>query len=233
MRLGITRPAEQLGTLAELAASKGITLVPLPLMEVAPVAFDWPPLTRSGRVDWLVFTSANGVRSFFDGLTRQGAALDSRIRIAVIGRKTAEAVRMIGLTPHHTGDQAYGEILFKELAARLVHPNYTLVYARPEEVNFEPETMLAEASIEYVPLICYRHVPTTLERNIVDEFSPDDYILFTAPSTVLQFQHLFGQPTARPIAIGRTTGSAMADLGWSAPAALPRPEVESVLELLP
>jgi uroporphyrinogen-III synthase len=206
--------------------------VPLPLLQTAPVGFDWPPMTRSGRVDWLVFTSANGVRMFFEGLQGQGASLDSRIRIAVIGSKTAEALLANGLKPHHMSEEAYGEALFTELSSRLVHPQYTLVYARAEEVNFEPEDLLKAASIEYIPLICYRQVPAVLDRNIIDEFSADDYILFTAPSTVQQFEQLFGHPTARPIAIGRTTGAAMIEIGWPTPAALPRPDVESVLELI-
>lgn len=232
MRVGVTRPAEQLGALADLAATKGITIVPLPLHRIEPIAFDWPPMSVSGRVDWLVFTSANGVRAFFDGLKQQGAAFDSRTRISVIGAKTAEAFGAHGIKPDHIGSEAYGESLFAELAAHIVHPKYTLVYARAEEVNYDPTEVLTAATIEYIPLICYRNVPIDLDRNIVDEFSADDYILFTAPSTVQHYQKLFGCPAARPIAIGRTTGSAMEAVGWSASVALPRPEIEAVLEII-
>lgn len=232
MRLGITRPADQLRTLADKAAAKGITLVPLPLLEIEPRLFDWPPVTASERVDWLAFTSANGVRTFFDCLEGQGAVLDSRVRTAVIGTRTAEALTERGYKADVISQLPYGESMFTDLALRLVHPKYTLVYARAEKVNYDPARLLASASIEYVPLICYRHVPAIPDRNIVDEFSPDDYILFTAPSTVQQFQQLFGKPAARPIAIGRTTGMAMVTAGWPPAAALPQPDVEAVLEFI-
>ena len=232
MRLGVTRPADQLGELANLAAARGITIVPLPLFRIEPVAFDWPlPSARDG-VDWLVFTSANGVSAFFDTLHGQGATIDPRIRIAVIGPKTAEALQPYRARAHYAGREAYGESLFSELASGLVHPAYTLVYARAEEISFDPEEILKAASINYIPLVCYRSVPLPLQRNLIDEFSADDYILFTAPSTVHQYQHLFGQPAARPVAIGRTTGSAMKAAGWRSAVALPRPEIEAVLECL-
>ena len=232
MRLGITRPAEQLQTLADKAAAKGITLVPLPLLNIEPIAFDWPPVTRSERVDWLAFTSANGVRTFFDRLEGQGAALDSRIRTAVIGTRTAEALAARGYKADVISQLPYGESMFTDLALRLVHPNYALVYARAEEVNYDPERIMKASSIDYVPLVCYRHVPAALDRNIVDEFSPDDYILFTAPSTVQHFQQLYGRPAARPIAIGRSTGKAMTTVGWPPAVSLPQPDVEAVLEFI-
>ena len=230
MRLMITRSEQQLTDLAHRAAARGIEIQPLPLIEFEPVTFDWPPLTRNERVDWIAFTSANGVETFFATLADQYQDLDSAIKLAVIGSRTESALRAAGHSPDYVASQAYGETLFRELASGIVHPGYTLVYARPESVSFDPEAVLDEAAIEYIPLICYRTRQEQVDPKLVDGLSGDDYILFTAPSTVYSYHRQFGCPTATPIAIGETTGSAMRACGWEATKALPRPDIDSVLE---
>ena len=230
MRLMITRARHQLGDLTQKAATQGIEIQPLPLISFEPVMFDWPPLTRKERVDWVAFTSANGVETFLATVSDQHQQLDPKIKLAVIGSRTESALRVAGYSPDFVSSQAYGETLFRELASGIVHPGYTLVYARPEKVSFDPESLLSEAAIEYIPLVCYRTREQQVDPKLVDGLSGDDYILFTAPSTVYTYHQQFGRPTATPIAIGNTTGSAMRACGWEVTKALPRPHIDSVLE---
>src|SRR6185369_12849365 len=75
----------------------GAEVLELPAIEITPLAFTVPDLAG---YDWLVFTSANGVRAFFhDGLTPAG--LDARalagVRLAAIGPGTAKALARHGL----------------------------------------------------------------------------------------------------------------------------------------
>ncbi|MCX6833759.1 MAG: hypothetical protein NTW07_01265, partial [candidate division Zixibacteria bacterium] len=63
MRLGITRSAEQLRDLAAKAASRGITIVPLPIIETRSLDFSWPEELVE-TPEWVVVSSAAGVRSF-------------------------------------------------------------------------------------------------------------------------------------------------------------------------
>src|SRR2546428_10405904 len=69
----------------------------MPTFAIVPPA-DWRPLDRAigdlARYDWVIFTSVNGVRFFFERLRplgRDPRAL-GRARFAAIGPKTAEAL---------------------------------------------------------------------------------------------------------------------------------------------
>jgi len=68
LRLGITRSANQLDTIQHLAASRGIDIVPLPVIEICHLPFEWPAKLSTEKVDWLFFTSSSGVVSFFERL---------------------------------------------------------------------------------------------------------------------------------------------------------------------
>jgi len=230
VRVMVTRSKEQLGDLPLRAKASGIDVRPLPLLAFEAVPFGWPPLTRNERVDWVVFTSARGVEIFFASLAEQHVQLDPTIKIAVIGSRTEAALRVAGYSPAFIPSQSYGETLFKELTNGVVHPGYTLVYARPEQVSYDPETVLAEAAVEYIPLICYRTRECEVAPKLIDDLSSDDYILFTAPSAVYAYHQQFGQPVAEPIAIGSTTEKAMRSCGWVKTQALPRPDISSILE---
>jgi uroporphyrinogen III methyltransferase/synthase len=93
----VTRAREQASVLSARLEDLGAEVLELPAIEIAPLEFTVPDLSGFG---WLVFTSANGVRAFFDdGLTPAG--LDARalagLRIAVIGPGTDRALARHGL----------------------------------------------------------------------------------------------------------------------------------------
>src|SRR5262249_12505104 len=93
----VTRAREQASALTAQLEDLGAEVLELPAIEVAPLEFTLPDLAD---VAWLVFTSANGVRAFFDdGLPPAG--LDARAlagtRIAAIGPGTDRALARRGL----------------------------------------------------------------------------------------------------------------------------------------
>src|SRR2546429_8098169 len=69
----------------------------MPTIAIVPPA-DWGPLDRAigtlARYDWVIFTSINGVRFFFDRLRALGrdARALGRARFGAIGPRTAEAL---------------------------------------------------------------------------------------------------------------------------------------------
>lgn len=98
----VTRARAQASELAKQLRKKGATVIEFPTIEILPSArpdrID-REIRRISGYDWVVFTSANGVRFFFErmkslGRTRQ---IFSGVRIAVIGDSTAEALRKEGL----------------------------------------------------------------------------------------------------------------------------------------
>ena len=231
-RLGVTRSKAQLTELAHEAAHRGIEVIPLPVIATHPVAFDWPADSGPEQVDWLVFSSAVGVSSFFDRLEALGITLTDSTRIAAVGEKTAEALTDRGSRVDHIPSESYGQILFEELAVSVVRPGETVLYARAADVNFDPAELFAQHGINYFAVVCYETVPQKVNAGVIERFSERDYILFTAPSTVRSFHEQFGPPTAKAIAIGNSTGSEMWKLGWAGFSWLSKPDINLVLEYI-
>jgi uroporphyrinogen III methyltransferase / synthase len=100
----ITRSLSQSPELRQLLIAQGSRVLEMPTLEIGAPS-SWGKLdtaiTQLSNYDWLILTSANAVNYFFDRLTTAG--LDARalasVKIAVVGRKTAEVLRQHGLNP--------------------------------------------------------------------------------------------------------------------------------------
>lgn len=231
-RLGVTRSKSQLIELSHEAASRGIEVIPLPVIATHTLPFDWPAGILPEQVDWVVFSSAVGVTSFFERLSQLGIALSEMTRIAAVGEKTADELKDRGCRVDHLPAESYGQILFEELAISVVHKGQTVLYPRAVDVNFDPAELFAQRGINYHSLICYETVSQKLNESVVQKLSDKDYILFTAPSTVRSYHEQFGPPTAKAIAIGNSTGSEMWKLGWAGFSWLSKPDINLVLEYI-
>ena len=77
-RIVVTRAREQADALSARLRALGADAIELPTIEIRPAA-DYGPLDRAiadlAAYDWLIFTSANGVRFFLERLDRSGADL--------------------------------------------------------------------------------------------------------------------------------------------------------------
>lgn len=97
-RIAVTRAREQSPELTGKLTALGAEVIELPLITVSK-EIDLHTLadamTELGSYDWIVFTSANGVRFFFEEFRRIFDDIRSLglLRIAVIGESTAKAVR--------------------------------------------------------------------------------------------------------------------------------------------
>jgi uroporphyrinogen-III synthase len=233
VRIGVTRKSEQLSSLQAEAATKGIDVIPLPVTTSRPVAFRWPEGLDSGRIDWLFFTSANGVRFFFEGINGFEIMLGSNVKIGVVGSRTAMALTPYGFKPNFVPQGTHGKALFEEFIQSVAVEGESVVYARARQTNYNPAGLLKRANLGYWSLVCYETTPLPVEPKLVQEFSRDDYILFTAPSAVQSYQVQFGRPMARPVAIGRTTASAMNHCGWLGFITMKKADISNILELVP
>jgi len=103
-RILVTRAAGQASQFTDLLTSQGATAIEMPTLAIAPPS-SWEILDQAiaylSTYDWLILTSANAVESFFGRLREAGK--DSRalysLRVAVVGRKTAEALAKYGIAP--------------------------------------------------------------------------------------------------------------------------------------
>jgi uroporphyrinogen III methyltransferase/synthase len=123
-RVLVTRPRDQAHDMVRRLEELGAVVSLMPTVEVREPA-DWGPVDRAladlSRWEWLVFTSANGVRYMMERLFQGGRdirALGS-IRLAVIGPATADAMRAYHLEPDLIPPEYRSESLAAALKERV------------------------------------------------------------------------------------------------------------------
>lgn len=117
-RVLITRPQRQAGEFAAALSKAGFTPVFFPVIEIAPA--DPAPLDSAlqqlDSIDWLVLTSANGVDAVWERLEALGIRkLPQGLRLAVIGPKTAAALRSHGCEPDFMPSEYVAEAILPGL----------------------------------------------------------------------------------------------------------------------
>jgi uroporphyrinogen III methyltransferase/synthase len=184
----VTRAREQVSGLRLRLEELGAEVLELPAIEIAPIAFTVPDLST---YEWLVFTSPNGVRAFFDdGLTAAG--LDARAlagqRVAAIGPGTAHALSTRGVRPDLIPERFVAESLLEAFPPPST-PGARVLLARAEVArDILPEGLGARGyEVDVLPV--YRTQPATpdpalLARIIEGRF---DAVTFTSSSTVDNF----------------------------------------------
>ena len=120
-RIVVTRAPEQAGALASRLGALGAGVVELPTIEIRPPA-DCAPLDRAiaqlDTYDWLIFTSANGVRFFLDRLDAGEHDLRKlRAKVCAIGPATRAAVEALHVKCDLMGQEYVAEGLLEAFAA--------------------------------------------------------------------------------------------------------------------
>jgi uroporphyrinogen-III synthase len=207
-RILITRTHEQAGTFSEQLSALGAIPVEFPTIRVVPPE-DWEPLENALKrqceadwYDWLVFTSANGVRFCFERL--YGLGYDARsigdVRVAAIGPATAAELDKYGVTV----DLVPAEYIAEGIAAALLDDarkrgetleRKKVLLARAAEARNVLVTELQRAGAIVDVVAAYRTVGVTNEdeqgREILRllESQQLDILTFTSSSTVRNFMH--------------------------------------------
>ena len=170
-RIAVTRARAQASSLAAALTELGAAVVEAPAIRIETI--EHPPLDP-GSFDIVCLTSANGVERLLAGDVRRLAG----VRVAVVGRATAEAARTRGVEPDVVPKAATQEGLLEALGA--VTGTRVLV-ATAEGAR----TVLAEglraggADVSEVAL--YRSVAEPVDAAAVMSC---DWVTFTASSTV-------------------------------------------------
>jgi len=113
-RVLVTRPQEQASVLSRRLRELGAEPVELPAIALEPPE-DYSPLDaairNSHQYNWIIFTSANGVRAFMERLWTLGwdARSLSRAKLAAIGPATATALEQYHLRADYVPDQYVAE----------------------------------------------------------------------------------------------------------------------------
>ena len=235
-RILITRSELQSRQLAKMLSTLGAEPFVCPMTQI--VSPQGQALTRLHSTiacldayDWLVFASANAVRSFFS--TVRSCRLDMRalagVKIAVVGPATAAAVEQLGLIPdllpkERRDAEALGKALCRELGAEIASTN--ILFPRAAHGRDNAIQMLRQAGAKvdavtvYVTEFASVSSPTIakglqfLRRGVVDG------VLVFAPSQVRALCSLLGDQAANILsscgvvgAVGTTTAAALQEAG--------------------
>ena len=238
MRIIITRPTHQSEGLTAAFQAIGATVEHLPLLEVIPPA-DPRPLERAASelalYDWLVITSSNAVDAF---LPLAGGALPSRLRVAVVGPATAEALRAYGIEPHLTATRPDAEGLLGDLAPLVDRSRRVLL---PQASDARPTLAegLSRAGAEAVVVVAYdKGMPPDAPERAARLFAdaPIGWVTFTSPRIVRHFVDLFGadwerrRPELQAASIGPVTTAELRRQGVERIAEAATPGEEGLVE---
>ena len=173
-------------------------------------------LKRLDTVHWLVFTSANGVRYFFERLHSSGADARSlsQIKVAVIGKTTAKQLLGLGIAADLVPDiESSTGLLEKFSTFDMKNQNVLLPQAKVASKELPEGLIKLGAKVELVPV--YQTVEIEPE-NI--EFEHIDKILFTSGSTVRAFVKKFGKvpPHIKACCLGPPTQAVAKENGIDA-----------------
>jgi len=202
-RIVVTRAREQAsGFLARLSAL-GAECIQFPTIEVVPPE-SWDPLDRAiqdlGAYRWILFTSVNGVRYFFermDVLEKDARDLNG-LRVGAIGPATAEALRARGIRPDLVPAEYRAEAVVEALGREAVKGARILLPRAEKAREVLPEELeRMGASVDVVT--AYRTVRPDRDTGRVRgllERGEIDLITFTSSSTVTNFAAMFPEEGA-------------------------------------
>ena len=226
-RVVVTRARSQASELCRLIEERGGTAYEFPVIRIA-----WPedlaPLDeaigRLGAFDWLAFTSANGVKLFFERMkhNKVDPGVLAGAKFAAVGPKTAAAMEKQGLSVDVVAEEFVGEGLAEALQGH-VRPGQRVLLPRADLARKAVPELLREQGCEVTDLVAYRNVIVT--ENVEELVSllqagEIDIVTFTSSSTVNNFvSALQGYPLATLLhgvvlaAIGPVTANTAAELG--------------------
>ena len=192
-RVVVTRAREQASGLAAGLQELGAEVVEFPTIAIRPEdpALLDTALTALASYDWVVFTSANGVRFFWDRLAARG--MDTRAlagnKVAAIGSATAEALAARGLRADFVPPAFVAEEVARGLIAQGVDGARVLIPRAREAREVLPEDLRrAGAVVDVVPVYVTEPAATNREAVLARlEADELDWVTFGSSSTVRNF----------------------------------------------
>ncbi len=235
-RVMVTRPREQVAELAEGLRRRGADVVEAPVIRIeAPP--DLAPLDaaieRVADFDWIVFTSANGVRSFLGRLRGLGKEFPGsgpvkpvkpakKVKLAAIGPATAATLKAEGVEVDIVPERFVAEEVFEALRQAGPLQGKRVLLPRADIARETLPRLLRAAGAKVEVVVAYRTVSVSEEIASALRLVRDgrvDVVTFTSGSTVRSF--LSAVPNKGELhgkfasaSIGPITSQALRDAGF-------------------
>ncbi len=246
-RVAVTRAREQSPELAGKLVALGAEVVELPLITVTK-HIDKDPLSdvmlELGGYDWIVFTSANGVRFFMEEFLRLFDDIRALglLRFACIGDTTAAAIRGFHLKVECQPKVATAEALAEDLIATGSLDSAKVLVITG---NLNRDTIVVKLEEARAIVDCLQVYKTEKTDLSAEPAAADfrargaDAILFASSSAVQSFVDQaaalkLGKEAQRPLAgsIGPQTSETMKKVGMPIDFTAKTPSLDSLVEAL-
>ncbi len=210
----VTRAREQASSLVERLQDLGAECLEIPTIEVAPPQ-DWSALDKSidnlDTYDWLVFSSVNGVRFFFERLYTKGKDVRALrdVKLCAVGTTTAKKIEEFGLRADMMPETYKAESIVKEFKKEDIKGKKVLL-PRPKEARPVLPVELGKMGALVDEVIAYRTEPVCHNLEEFKELLKKkeiDLVTFTSSSTAKNFKKLFTEEEARELLSDVTVAS--------------------------
>ncbi len=227
-RVLVTRSREQASTMVGLLEQLGAEPIEFPSLRLASPE-KWQEVDQAiqniSKFDWIVFTSVNGVKIFFERLRtldKDVRALKG-VRIATIGEVTRQAIEDKMLKVDLSPSEFVSEALLEAFKNEGPLQNKKFLLPRADQARLVLPEGLRQEGAEVTELAMYRTLPDisddkkTLVQEILEK--PVDWVTFASSSTVKNFVEGFGdylkkiKGTFKIASIGPITSATVRELG--------------------
>lgn len=225
--VGVTRAREQASDLVNKLTELGANCLEFPTIQVVPPD-EWSALDAAlekiSSYDWVVFTSVNGVKYFFDRLFARGRDVRAlgRIQTAAIGPVTARRLREYGLNTDILPDSYRAESVVEAFRNESI-PGKRILLPRAAEARAVLPDELSRMGAIVDEVTVYQTQPVQGQSdNLVRllENRQVDMVTFTSSSTVTNFIGMLPSDRIAELlkgvvlaSIGPITSATAADLG--------------------
>ncbi|MDB6059827.1 MAG: tetrapyrrole methylase [Verrucomicrobiales bacterium] len=227
-RIVVTRTRDQASKLSQELLERGAEVLEIPTIKLVPPT-DAQDLADAmlelNSYDWIIFTSPNGVKTFFQYFFK--AFDDLRdiggVRIAAVGPATALKLKELHLRVDLMPDEYVAAQIVKAFEKFESLDNLRILILRAEVANEELPKELEALGAIVDDIACYKTVPETDDiTGAVERFNEAgaDWITFTSASTVDNFHARFDlpqllkkYPDLKLASIGPETSKALVWLG--------------------
>jgi len=176
------------------------------------------PSISFDNIDYLIFTSKNGVRAV-NNITDKWKNIPS----LAIGKATAKEIEKLGGTVEFVSKSSYGEDFAKEINKR--YQNKTFLFLRAKKIVSDIKKYFKKNSLLEIIVyetLCYKPKEKLIKPAIV---------IFTSPSTVRCFSKIQDFENILPIAIGKKTKEALKEFTTNSILMPKNPSIKECIKL--